>query len=60
MKPTIFTTGAHLQPMKITDSMGQELWIWAVIEFVDDNFKDGKLFNPQESAESIENLLKER
>jgi hypothetical protein len=59
MKPIIYTTGAHLQPMKIRNNDGTECWIWAVLEFVDDSFKDGEAFNPQETANSLECLLTE-
>ena len=40
MKPLIFdnesiiyTTGAFLKPMKVTDSEGKEIWVWYVSEF---------------------------
>ncbi len=53
----IFTTGAHLQPMKVKNENGGEYWIWTVSEFVDDSFKDGKVFNPTETAKSLEDIL---
>jgi len=55
----IFTTGAFLQPMKVIDEEGKEYWIWTVSEFVEDSFKDGEIYNPKETAESLEILLTE-
>jgi hypothetical protein len=54
----IFTTGAFLEPMKIKNMHGNEKWIWRVSEFIDDSFMDGDIYNPPESADSIENLMK--
>lgn len=54
----IHTTGALLQPRKMTDKFGKEFWAWIVVEFTDDCFKDGEVFNPQEVAESLECLSK--
>ena len=59
MRPVIFTTGAHLQPMKVKNDDGKEYWIWTVLEFVDDSFKDGEVYNPKETAENLEILLME-
>ncbi|MDR1543652.1 MAG: hypothetical protein LBS50_04430 [Prevotellaceae bacterium] len=59
MTPIIFTTGAHLQPIQVKKEDGIKYWVWTVTEFVDDSFKDGKVFNPKESAENLENLLTE-
>ena len=59
MTPTIFTTGAHLVPIKIQKGDGKEYWIWSVSEFVDDSFRDGEVFNPKETAESLDILLTE-
>jgi hypothetical protein len=53
----IFTTDAYLQPMKITDKTGKEFWIWTGESFEEDSFKDGKICNPPETAESLEKLL---
>lgn len=55
--PSIFTTGAFLQPMKVTDSEGKEIWIWYVSEFIDDSFLDGEVDNPQETANSKKGLV---
>ena len=59
MKSIIFTTGAYLQPMPIKDHDGKDLWIWAVADFIDDSFKDGEVFNPKETADSLTCLLAE-
>lgn len=53
---TIFTTGAFLEPIKTIDSLGNEIWRWVVSEFVDDSFKNGNVYNPQETASSREML----
>lgn len=56
---TIFTTGALLNPMKVTDSNGKEIWVWHVSEFIDDSFLDGEIYNPQETAISRDKLIQE-
>lgn len=56
-KNIIHTTGALLRPQKVTDMSGNVIWMWAVVEFTDDSFKDGKVFNPSETAESLEELI---
>ena len=53
----IFTTGSYLQPMKIKDVNGNDFWIWAVSEFIDDSFKNGEVYNPKETAGSLDDLL---
>jgi hypothetical protein len=40
-KDIIHTTGALLRPQKVTDMLGNEIWMWTVAEFTDDNYKDG-------------------
>lgn len=57
--PTIYTTGAHLRPTKITYPNGREEWRWIVVEFEDDSFEDGDVFNPPESASTLKKLLKD-
>lgn len=57
--PTIFTTGAFLKPMKVTDSEGKEIWVWYVSEFIDDSFLDGAIYNPKETANAKEMLITE-
>ncbi|MDR2151601.1 MAG: hypothetical protein LBO72_02165 [Helicobacteraceae bacterium] len=59
MTLNIFTTGAYLRPLKIKDDSGKERWLWTVSEFIDDTFMDGKVFNPNEIADTLENLLQE-
>jgi hypothetical protein len=56
-KNIIHTTGALLQPQKITDKSGNEIWVWVVSEFTDDSYKDGEVFNPKETAGNLEKLL---
>jgi hypothetical protein len=57
MRPVIFTTGAFLEPIKLTSENGKEYWTWAVSEFMDESFKDGEIYNPKETAGSLEMLL---
>lgn len=56
---TLFTTGAFIRPQKITDKNGNETWVWVVSEFIDDTFFDGKICNPREDGETIQELLLE-
>jgi hypothetical protein len=56
-KDIIHTTGALLRPQKITDVLGNAVWIWTVAEFTDDCFKDGEVFNPIETAENLNDLF---
>ncbi|MDR1984282.1 MAG: hypothetical protein LBQ28_05600 [Prevotellaceae bacterium] len=56
-KNIIHTTGALLRPQKVTDMFGNVIWMWAVAEFTDDSYKDGDVFNPPETAISIEKLV---
>jgi len=53
----IFTTGAFLSPLKVTDSEGKVFWVWRVVEFVEDTYQDGKILNPLEFAENRNLLL---
>lgn len=55
--PIIYTTGAFLKLMKVTDSEGKEIWLWHVSEFNEDSYKDGELYNPNEFGTSKEELL---
>jgi len=43
--------------MKIKDSNGNDLWMWVVSDFDGDSFREGEVFNPPESAETLEELL---
>jgi hypothetical protein len=38
---SVFTTGAHLEPRQLANGR----WAWVVVEFEDDTFKDGPLFD---------------
>lgn len=58
-EPQIFTTGAFLKPMKVTDSEGKEIWVWYVSEFIDSSFKDGEEYNPKDNAVSFDELVTE-
>ena len=57
MNNMIHTTGAMLRPQKVTDSLGNVIWMWVVAEFTDDCFKDGYVYNPPETANSFEELM---
>ncbi|MDR0612456.1 MAG: hypothetical protein LBG45_03045 [Dysgonamonadaceae bacterium] len=57
MMPIIFTTGAFLQPMKVITDNGKEQWIWTVSEFIDDSYKNGEIYNPNEYANNLSELL---
>ncbi|PJH75828.1 MAG: hypothetical protein CO064_04590 [Anaerolineae bacterium CG_4_9_14_0_8_um_filter_58_9] len=54
----VFTTGALLQPLKVVNRDGSEVWFWVVSEFIDDTFRDGQVYNPPETAKSKKELLK--
>lgn len=55
----IFSTGVFLSPKKFWDKNGNEYWGWQVVEFADDSFYNGGIFNPKEFAFSKESLLSE-
>lgn len=55
-EPVIYTTGAFLRPVKIAVD-GKERWAWVVIEFEDDSFRDGDVYNPKEFGENKDELL---
>ncbi|NEW79333.1 MAG: hypothetical protein GZ086_07885 [Gelidibacter sp.] len=56
-EPIIHSTGAFLKPMKVVDSEGREQWLWYVSEFTDDSFFEGEIYNPNEFANSKEELI---
>jgi hypothetical protein len=56
-KNIIYTTGALLYPQQVTDMLGNVIWMWTVAEFTDNSFKEGKVFNPPETAESLDLLI---
>ena len=53
----IYTTGAFLKPVKITDDSGNAVWLWAVSQFEDDSYCNGKTCDPVERADTIEELF---
>ncbi|GHT04789.1 hypothetical protein AGMMS49525_11510 [Bacteroidia bacterium] len=59
MTNIIHTTGAMLHPQKVTDMLGNEIWMWVVAEFTDGSYKDGEVFNPPETAISLKKLVKD-
>ena len=52
----IFTTGAYLYPLEGIDGR----FYWAVGGFEYDSFMDGEIHNPLESADTLEELVKDR
>ena len=52
----IFTTGAFLKPIKLTEH-GRDIWRWVVVSFEDDSYHDGELINPQTAATRADKLL---
>jgi len=53
----IFTTGAFLRPLKVTDCDGKDCWVWTVSSFIENCYDDGDVFNPPVVAGSLEKLL---
>lgn len=49
----IYTTGADIAPIRVTVD-GTERWMLTIVNFEDDSFKDGDIFNPPESANTLE------
>jgi len=58
-KSKIYTTGAFISPLQVTDSNGNARWIWSVVEFEDDTYYGGEICNPVANAETCEKLLRE-
>jgi len=56
-EPILYTTGAFIQPVKLTRKDGSEVWMWVVSEFDGDTFYDGDVHNPQECGDTKEELL---
>lgn len=54
--PRIYTTGAHLVPLELSDGP-KKRYIWVVDEFGDDSYHKGNLCSPNVYANSIKNLL---
>lgn len=57
--PVLFTTGAYIQPLRVTDETGNEKWFWVISEFADDTFMDGEILNPVESGTTKQELFVE-
>ncbi|MFZ5821113.1 MAG: hypothetical protein ACOYYJ_14560 [Chloroflexota bacterium] len=55
--PILYTTGAYIQPLKVTDPGGSEKWFWVVSGFDGDTFLDGEVFNPAENGYSKDDLF---
>ena len=53
----IYTTGAFLAPVNVTDGNGNIVWLWAVSQFNDDTYLDGELCSPIVKADNDEDLL---
>ena len=53
----IYTTGAFLAPVNVTDGNGDVVWLWAVSQFEDDTYLKGEICSPVVKADIIENLL---
>jgi len=53
----IYTTGAFLTPVNVTDGDGDVVWIWAVSQFDDDTYIDGKICSPIVTADTEKELL---
>ena len=56
-RSNIYTTGAYLAPLKVRDSDGAVVWIWAVSQFEDDTYCDGKICSPTVIAKASNKLL---
>ncbi|MFH0924182.1 MAG: hypothetical protein V1872_00885 [bacterium] len=55
-EPTVYTTGAHLIPLKIIIN-GIEKYVWVVNEFDNDTFLDGKNCSVTVIADNKNNLI---
>ncbi len=55
-EPTIYTTVAHLIPLKVNIN-GNEKYIWVVTEFNDDIFFNGEICTPHIIADSKDKLF---
>jgi len=53
----IYTTGAFLAPVNVTDGNGNVIWLWAVSQFEDDAYLDGKICSPVVKADNDKDLL---
>ena len=53
----IYTTGAFLTPLKVTDDEGNPQWLWVVTSFDDSTYLDGESCSPVVNAETCDELL---
>ena len=53
----IYTAGAFLAPVNVTDGNGNVIWLWAVSQFEDDTYLDGKICSPVVKADNDKDLL---
>lgn len=58
IEPRIFTTGAHIVPIKVTIENKQR-YVWVVDEFSDDSYLDGNCCNPVVYADNVQKLLQD-
>lgn len=52
----IFATGVFLQPVNCIIN-GIQQWHWVAVGFEEDSFLDGKIINPIEYGDNIEELV---
>jgi hypothetical protein len=57
-EPRLFTTGAYLVPMRITND-GKERFVWIVDEFKDDTYLDGELCTPNVYSDDFNNMIED-
>lgn len=57
-EPKIYTTGAHLVPIKVS-IQGKEKFVWVVDEFIGDTYFRGDLISPNIIANKSSELFKE-
>ena len=53
----IYTTGAFLAPVNVIDGNGNVIWLWAVSQFEDDAYLNGKICSPVVKADNDKDLL---
>lgn len=58
-KRQIYTTGAHLKPLKTIDVNGKEVWVWYVTEFSEPSFQDGLEIEVKEFSDEESSLILE-
>lgn len=58
-KNQIYTTGAHLKPLKTIDVSGKEVWVWYVTEFSEPSFQNGLEIEAKEVSNEETSLIVE-